>query len=212
MNLLIGIPTLDYINVEFVRCLLALEQRLKDEGVPYEVRFESGTLVYAARERIAQKAINGHYTHVLWLDADMVFKPNILDDLMDNGKDYCCGVFHSRRPGYASCIFKSIDIGKPNGVERYEEYPNDVFEIAGSGFGCVLTSKKILETVCLQDGTCFLPKAGLGEDLAFCDRAKKHGFKLYCDPHVVIGHIGHITIWPEDRERWKQTISNYNEV
>lgn len=210
MRLLIGIPTLDFVHVEFMRCLTALLMRLKDDGIEFDLDIESGTLVYFARERIAHKAINEHYTHVLWLDSDMVFKPSILDDLMFSGKDFVTGIYHARRKGYASCIFKTINLDE--GIERFDKYPNETFQIQGCGFGCVLTSAEVLSSVCLHFGTCFTPLPSLGEDIAFCKRAQDLGYKLWCEPSVVCGHIGHITIYPEDHELWKTTISNYDEV
>ena len=209
MRLLIGIPTLDYVNVDFMKCLMNLIMRLKDDGIQFDVEINSGTLVYLARERIAHKAINEKYTHVLWLDSDMVFNADILDDLMFCGKDFVTGIYHARRKGYASVIFKSIEI---NNIERFEEYPNEPFQIAGCGFGCVLTSAEMLTAVCLHYNTCFTPLPSLGEDIAFCKRASALGYKLWCEPSVVCGHIGHITIYPEDHEAWKQTISNFDEV
>ena len=210
MRLLIGIPTLDFVHVEFMRCLCELLMRLKDDGIEFDLDIESGTLVYFARERIAHKAINEHYTHVLWLDSDMVFKPSILDDLMFSGKDFVTGIYHARRKGYASCIFKTINLDE--GIERFDEYPNETFQIQGCGFGCVLVTAEMLSSVCLHFGTCFTPLPSLGEDIAFCKRAQDLGYKLWCEPSVVCGHIGHITIYPEDHELWKKTVSNYDEV
>ena len=209
MRLLIGIPTMDFVHVEFMKCLCALIQRLRDDRVDFTLDINSGTLVYMARERIAHRAINEEYSHVLWLDSDMIFTPSILDDLMFSGKGFVTGIYHARRKGYASCIFKSIEINK---IERFDEYPNETFEIAGCGFGCVLVETEILKAVCLNKGTCFTPLKSLGEDIAFCQRAREMGYKLYCEPSVVCGHIGHIAIYPEDHEAWKKTISNYGEV
>lgn len=210
MKLLIGVPTTDFVHVEFMKCLTALIQRLKDDGIRYELMIESGTLVYMARERIAHKAINEKFSHVLWLDSDMIFSPAILDDLMFSGKDFVTGIYHARRKGYASCIFKSIDINVK--VERFEEYPKETFEIAGCGFGCVLVSTEILRAVCLNKSSCFTPLENYGEDIAFCKRASELGFKLWCEPSVVCGHIGHIPIYPQDHEAWKHEISNMDEV
>ena len=209
MRLLIGVPTLDYVNVEFMNCLMRLIMKLKDEHVQFDLEINSGTLVYLARERIAHKAINEKYTHVLWLDSDMVFNDSILDDLMFCGQEFVTGIYHARRKGYASVIFKDIEI---NNITRFEEYPNEPFQIAGCGFGCCLTSVPLLSAVCLHYGTCFTPLPSLGEDIAFCKRAKDLGYKLWCEPTVICGHIGHITIYPEDHEAWKKTISNYDEV
>lgn len=215
MKLLIAVPTLDFVHFEFLKSLTALIMKLKDDHVNFELQIESGTLVYAARERLAHKAMNDGFTHVLWLDSDMVFSPEIVDDLMFSGKNFVTGVYHARRKGYTSCIFTKLDFDKITGLatfERAETYPNDTFEIAGCGFGCVLITTDILTNVCLNKGTCFTPLPNYGEDLAFCKRARELGHKIYCEPSVVCGHVGHITIYPEDYEAWKKTISNYNEV
>ena len=200
MKLLIGIPSLDYMHTEFVKSLSALIIRLKNDKVDFDVHIESGTLVYKARDAIASKAVNEGYTHVLWFDADMVFTDDIFDTLNFHGKDFICGIFHARRPGYHSCLFKSLDLKH---LERFEEYPTDVFEIAGCGFACVLVSVEVLKAVFHRYGSCFLPLKYYGEDLAFCMRAHQVGYKIYADPTARVGHVGHITIYQEDHEKWK---------
>ena len=209
MNLLIGVPCMDFVPVEFMRSLTALLRRLDAQKINYELMIESGTLVYLARERIAHRAINEHFTHVLWLDSDMVFGPDLLDDLMFCGKPFVTGIYHARRKGYASVIFKRVE---KDGNERFEEYPDEPFKIAACGFGCVLITTEILSYVCLTYNTCFTPLPGLGEDIAFCKRATGLGYEIWCEPSVICGHIGHIAIYPEDYEHWKTTISNYDEV
>lgn len=204
MKLLIGIPSLDYMHTDFVKSLTALIVRLKDDGVDFTVHIESGTLVYKARDSIASKAVNEGYTHVLWFDSDMVFTDDIFDALQFCGKDFVCGIFHARRKGYHSCLFKSL---KLDNLERFEEYPKEPFEIAGCGFGCVLLSVEVLKAVFQRYKSCFLPLKYYGEDLAFCLRAKEVGYKIYADPTAVVGHVGHIIVYPEDHERWKAEIS-----
>lgn len=201
MKLLIAIPSLDYMHSKFVDCLTKLTAKLSKDGVDFEVKIESGTLVYIARDKLALYAINNDFTHVLWLDADMVFTENLLDDLMFSGKDFVTGIAHSRRPPYVSCVFKNMV-----NIERFEEYPNDTFKIAGCGFACVLISVEIMRDVQMTFGTCFLPEKTLGEDLAFCDRARYCNHTIWAEPGARLGHIGQITIYPEDHERWMAMI------
>lgn len=204
MRLLIGIPSTDFLHVEFVKSLTNLVLRLKEDDIDFTVHFESGTLVYVARDNIASKAINGGFTHVLWLDSDMVFTDDFLDSLMFCGKPFVAGIFQSRRKGYHSALFKNLDI---DNLERFEEYPHGTFEIAGCGFAGVLIETEILRNVMTNYGTCFLPMKMYGEDLAFCKRAVDMGYKIYAEPTAVMGHVGHITIYPEDHEKWKAEIS-----
>lgn len=202
MKLLIGIPCMDTMPVQFVQSLTALERKLKDDGVWFTECIVPGTLVYMARDKIAGIAVNEGYTHVLWLDSDMVFNDKLLEDLMMCKKPFVSCVYQGRRPGYHSCIFKSIDLTH---VERFEEYPREPFEIEGCGFGAVLMETDILKAVFNNFKTCFTPLPSLGEDIAFCFRARDLGYKLYAEPNCQLGHVGHITIYPEDHEKWKDS-------
>ena len=196
MKLLIAIPTLDYVHADFVKSLIGLTSSLRCN---YEVAIQSGTLVYMARDKLANKAINENFDSVLWLDSDMIFQPSILEDLQDSGKDFITGVYHARRPAFNSCIFEKIDLDSFKSCERY---PNNIFRVEGCGFGCVLISTAILRHVMSTYKTCFMPIKDYGEDIAFCLRARDLGYSLYCDPTVICGHIGHVAIYPEDHEAY----------
>lgn len=205
MRLLVGVPSLDFVHVDFMKCLVRLVQRLKDDGVDHDVFICSGTLAHVARDRVACKAINEGFTHVLWLDADMVFEPTILEDLQFSGKDFVTGIAVSRRPPYNYCVFHSLTFDREQNF-RDDEIPNDTFQVAGCGFACVLIRTEILRQVQLTYKTCFLPIADLGEDLAFCKRAAECGFTVWAEPSVQLGHIGHNAVWPEDHRRYMERL------
>ena len=202
MKLLIAIPTHEEIPVAFVECLMKLENRLRKDGIWFETKFNAGTLVYIARDKLANHAIDNGFTHVLWLDADMIFNDDLVDDLMFSEKDFITGICHARRKPYVPCFFRSL---RP-AVERFEDYPNELFEVAGCGMACVLIKTEILLDVMKHFGTCFCPEKDLGEDLAFCNRARYLNYHIFADPHVVIGHIGHVTIYPEDHREYMAKI------
>ena len=196
MKLLIAIPAMDFMVTEFVKSLLKLTNKLKDDGIDFETRIEAGTLVYFARDKLARYAMNNGFTHVFWLDSDMVFEPEILEDLQFSGKPFVTGIAHGRRKPYMSCLFKSYT---PE-VVRWElkDYPHNTFEVAACGMACTLIETKILENVIMKYNTAFTPTEYFGEDVAFCDRARSLGYKPYAEPGVRVGHVGHITIYPED--------------
>ena len=205
MKLLIAIPTMDTVPVVFMKSLLDLTKKLTADGVDYTIAIESGTLVYMARERLAGKAVNQGYSHVLWLDSDMVFEDSILEDLQFCGKDFVTGIAHGRRKPFVSCLFKNIDL---NSLELWKlnEYPQEAFEVAGCGFACVLISTEIIKAVMISNGTAFNPIAQYGEDLSFCKRAAALGYKIYAEPTVRLGHVAHITIYPDDTPRYQDEI------
>ena len=193
IRLLIAVPTTDYVHADFVKSLAKLQSELGRRHVAYDVEIQSGTLVYFARNRLANKAINENYTHVLWLDSDMVFSEQIVEDLMDVGKDMVCGAFVSRRPPYSPCIYTSIE--KYN-IEQVKDFGLRPFRVDGCGFATVLTSVELLQAVTQKFGTCFQPTDYYGEDLAFCWRVKQLGREIWCEPTVRVGHIAHVPIWP----------------
>lgn len=191
MKLMIAVPCTDYMHADFVNSLVNLTGRLQRDGISHYVAIVAGTLVYMARNSLACKAINDGYTHVLWLDSDMVFSENIVEDLSFCGKDFVCGAFQSRRPPYNSCVFKSL---KP--PERVKEYGLDAFRVAGCGMACVLINTQVLNKVQNHFGNCFTPNGEFGEDLAFCKRATDLGAEIWCEPTARVGHIAHVPIWP----------------
>ena len=206
MKLLVGIPSLDFVHVDFVECLARLIQRLKDDGVDFDVWICKGTLAHVARDKVACKAINEGYTHVLWLDADMIFSPDILDDLRFCGKDFVTGLACSRRPPFVLCVFNHVSDEKGCIAYKMADVPDEAFEIQGCGFACVLISVEILKAVMTRFKTCFLPMKIYGEDLAFCVRARELGYRIFCEPTVRLGHIGHNAVWPGEHERYMENL------
>lgn len=193
MRLMVAVPTTDYVHAEFMKCLVGLTKKLASDGVDFEEQIIGGTLIYWARNRIAHRAIEGGFTHVLWLDSDMTFKPDIVDDLLWCGKDMVCGAFVSRRPPYGPCVYTSIE--DPANMTKVEDFGTEPFRVDGCGFATVLTSVSLLKAVMDRFDTCFMPTEQYGEDMAFCDRVKQIGGEIWCEPTVRPGHIAHVPVY-----------------
>lgn len=210
MKLLIAIPTNDYMHYQFCECLTKLVRRLDEDKIDYDIAFQGATLVYVGRDKLAQKAMDECYTHVLWLDSDMIFNDSLLDDLMFSGKPFVTGIAHARRAPHVSCIFREI---WPK-VDRWDghDYPVTPFRIGGCGFACVLIETDIIRNVYNKNGSAFFPMRELGEDLAFCKRAIDMGYEIWAEPTVKLGHIGHITIYPEYEGIYRQSIQGIEDI
>jgi hypothetical protein len=63
-------------------------------------------------------------------------------------------------------------------------------EIAACGFGFCLIKTSVLITMFKYYKSLFEPKWGVGEDIAFCIRARRCGFITFIDRDVKLGHIG----------------------
>lgn len=193
MKLMVAVPTTDYVHAEFVKSLVGLTKKLAEDGVDFDVQVIGGTLVYIARNRLARRAIDQGYTHVLWLDSDMTFSGDIVEDLLFCGKDMVCGAFVSRRPPYGPCVY--TDISDPANMKKVEDFGTAPFRVDGCGFAAVLTSTEAIRKVWEAFGPCFRPTEQYGEDLAFCDRAKQLGIEIWCEPTVRPGHIAHVPVY-----------------
>ena len=195
MRTLIAVPSHDYVHADFARCLMELD---KQSGSGFALI--TNTLIYNARNMIAQKAIETGFDRVLWIDSDMVFPHDMLTKLsadMDEGRDFVSALYFTRKEPIKPCLHKELHWNvKPDGwidsgATCYYDYPqNQVFEIACCGFGCVMTSVDLLKRLISIYGTPFYPLMGMGEDTTFCWRATQNGEKLYCDSRIKCGHIG----------------------
>lgn len=191
-KILIAIPSGDDLAAEFVQSLLALKP------VDYvEIKIQTGSLVYLSRELLAAYAINKGFDYVLWLDTDMVFKPDLLEKLIEDDVDMAAGLFFQRRPPCEPALWKRIECGE--GVDRFDEryldYPVDqLFEIDACGMAAVLVKGEVLRKVHETYHRTFEPISGYGEDISFCIRAKNCGYKLWCDSRVKVGHRGHTIV------------------
>lgn len=186
---------MDSVNTDFFQSCLSLQH---DGNVQWTIARSS--LIYTARNSLADAAIEGGFDRVLWLDSDMVFQPDLLQRLsadLDEGRDYVCALFFKRKAPYPAVIYKELKIiehetGLVTPVAPlYGDYPKDtIFPIAASGFGAVMTSVRLLREVREKFGQGFTPVLGFGEDLSFCTRVTKLGVPMYCDSRIKVGHVG----------------------
>lgn len=204
MKTLIAVPCFDMMHTDFVRKFLEMEK-------PDDTAFSliQGTLIYEARNLIANNAIKCGFDRVMWIDSDMSIPKDAMIRLaehMDAGKEFVSGLYFRRKTPINPVVcdnvyWRVLDDGNVETfATSYVNYPeNQVFEIAGAGFGCCMTSVELLKDVVGAYGSPFTPMMGIGEDLAFCWRVNKLGHKMYCDSRIKCGHIGQYVYEEKDR-------------
>lgn len=195
MKTLIAVPSHDYMLADTCRCLMELD---RPENTAFAMI--TGTLIFEARNTIAARAVQEGFDRVMWIDSDMVFKRNVLRlllaDMDSEGLDFVTGLYFTRHDHCAPVIYNELTWKIENKTVQtsytiYKNYPRDsLFEIQGSGFGCCLTSARLLKDLIEKRGQPFWPMMGMGEDMTFCFLAREAGYKLWCDSRVKFGHIG----------------------
>lgn len=202
MSIYVAIPCGDSVNTEFMKYLLALHA---SKGTAYGITV--ATLIYDARNTLAQAAMDSECDKMLWLDSDMTFDSDIIERLsadIDEGREFVSGLYFTRKNPIKPVIFKNTGYKTlPDGMKEsyagfYMDYPRDeIFEIEAAGFGICMMTVDLLKKVYENYGAPFAPMTGFGEDISFCKRCRELGIPLYCDSRIKAGHIG-TTVVTED--------------
>lgn len=193
MKILIAVPCMDQVPAPFCQSL-AMLRKVGD----CVLSMQMGSLIYTSRNTLATRAIQTEADYVLWLDSDMVFEPDLLERLMktltENDLDIVTGLYFRRVQPYSPVLFKDLTLIRDTFFEwsEFKEVPSDLFEVAGCGFGCVLMKTDAFFDVQSKFGNMFAPIGNTGEDLAFCWRARECGYKVWCDPSIICGHVGYV--------------------
>lgn len=176
---------------------------LKKEG-DVTLSMLSGSLVYESRNKLAKQAVTMGMDYVMWFDSDMIFPEDTLLRMLEHMKDkeIVSGLYFKRATPFSPVIYKSYtETEEGLEWEDYLDYPkNEVFEVAGMGFGCVMMKTEVLLDLALNYKAWFQPIKNCGEDMSFCYRAKELGHKIYCDSSIKCGHMGHLMI---DESVWE---------
>ncbi len=197
MKILVGMPTLGTIPVKTVASLFAL-----DRPAGTEIGFVSNSLVYDARNELCQRAVNGNFDYLFFIDSDMIFPPDTLTKLMALDTDIATAVCYARKGKHEPCVYHKVvkrNLFHDSEAEHVKQIPDGVFEVDGCGMAvCLIKIDVIKRLVKKCKGTPFEPFGNMGEDLAFCYRARKLGFEIKADATIDIGHIGEAIITKGD--------------
>lgn len=194
MKILIAVPCMDQVPFTFAQSLSTLEKIGE-----CKLAMKAGSLIYTSRNSLAMMAIQMDADFVFWLDSDMVFKSDTLARMMDtlkkNDLDILTGLYFRRVPPYSPVLFDKLEQnGEITEFSEFNKIPDELFEVGGCGFGCVLMKTDVFFDVQSKFGNMFAPRGNNGEDVAFCIRARECGYKIYCDPSIVCGHVGYSVI------------------
>ena len=144
------------------------------------------------RDKVVQHALYRipKPSHILFIDSDVIVRPNTLKRLLSHNKDIVCGVAPlairgvlswncSRNPDKTSLF--------PVGVD---ELPNNLFKATKIGFGIVLVKTEVFDNLAWPFWEHeYCPGDILrGEDIYFGDKVIDAGYDIWVDPKVKCEH------------------------
>jgi hypothetical protein len=202
MEVVVGMIHDDKMNSRFVRCLTGL---IRSRDIPAALYCESGGgALDKGRNVIVQKFLqNEEAEWLLFLDTDMFFGLEAYDKLCETAQakypDPVSGVYFANERPPRPAMHRWDEDGHAVGITDWSEH--DVLEVDGTGAGFLMVHRDVYTKMNNPDeyygraGSWFtqnaLGPAGqlLNEDSSFCLRAQQHGYKIWVDTDVFVGHI-----------------------
>lgn len=192
-KVLIAIPTARNIEVDTFKSIYDL---IIPDNVETTFQYFYGYQVDQVRNLIAHWVDTGPYDYVLCVDADIVLPQDTLVKMLHSEKDIISGVYRQRKDEVILELYKSNGYGGVTNIDLGELPYNQVIEVDACGFGCVLVSKSAIKAVGYPYFTYHSVidhKNTVSEDIDFCVKARKAGFRIYADTSIRPLHIGQQT-------------------
>ena len=139
-------------------------------------------IVMYAKKRIPRPS------HILFVDHDVLARPNTLKKLMEHDKDVVAGVYPMMQNCKLSwCLSREETFtGLP-----IDDLPNNPFKTKFIGCGIMLVKMEVFDNLpwpYWKD--IFMPGRKLvGEDLYFCQLLRKKGYDIWVDPKIKCNHF-----------------------
>lgn len=156
-----------------------------------------------ARNHCLKTALDNGFSHLFFLDCDVVTGPDTIYKLLATGKDIVGGIYRQRFPPYkiASFMKKLVPVpGQPGrmSIEKADIppfNPGDVIPVDFLPTGCSLYSRRAMEAVLARYPKPFewtldidAPGSGLSEDFSFCDKAASLGIRSFLHTGIECSH------------------------
>jgi hypothetical protein len=141
----------------------------------------------AARRKLVEGAILGKFTHILFLDDDMVFPANAAERLARHDLSMVGANYANRKNGRPTAIGLTGEF-----VTSTDK--TGVQEVNRTGFGCVMIDVAMISAMASPWFVIpWLSNIGteLSEDYFFCTRWRERGHKIYID-HDLSDEISHL--------------------
>jgi len=203
MKLYVGVPTYHNMTTGFAVSIFTT-----DLGFDHEVHFlEGDPYIGRARDVIAANFLESDCTHLLFMDADLIFNDEHIRRLVGHSKKMIVGGFYPKKQ------LKLEWVCQPH-PHKPEAGKDGLMDLMYLGTGFMLIARQVFDGMKILYGKelAFTDEMHpdkrtiwdffsvgvhrpsgryLSEDWWFCQRALDMGYKIYGDTKCVLQHIGH---------------------
>lgn len=195
MRLAVCLPCRDIVQTGFAYDLARFTAYWSARHVPaggaLHLFTSAGTLIADQRENLAKEALKVNADWVLTLDSDMRFPKNVFDRLAAHDKPIVAANYSTRGLPAKPVAFSNA---RCNEYVYTTESSRGLEEVYAVGMGVMLIKAEVFKQTPMpwfQIGYATDTGNFFGEDIHFCHKAAKHGFKTMID-HDVSREVRHI--------------------
>lgn len=203
--------------------VIATARFLMSSDMDIQVILHRNTILARSREEITRRALkNPDVTHLLWIDTDMRFPPDLFERLIAHNKQFVAANCSKRTRPALPTAFKKAG----NTIKRRvpEDSDTGLEQVDGVGAAIMLHKREVYEKIPQPWWETPWQQVGpdkwemLGEDVLFCAKCANADIPIYIDHDLSweIGHIGEHEYTMQDvlkdRDELRQTLQSLNVV
>jgi hypothetical protein len=142
-----------------------------------------------ARNAVIEEALKmDDVDAIMWVDSDIILPTFAITRMANYNRDFICGIYFQKEQPHFPLIMQLN-----NNKDAFQFFlgwpPQTLAPIDACGFGCVLTSMKMIRAMVEKSGKPLFHFQKFSEDLNFCLKAKDSGYQLLVDTEVICGHV-----------------------
>lgn len=211
VKVMIGVPSSRNLHPATVTSLLGTQAYLMERSLDLKpgVGFVIGcAVIQKARDEVIDLFLKSDFTHLFWLDDDIVFEPEDFWRMLGIAQ-----VYDVVTAAYPAKMDDTTTFFVKTATEEWIQNEHGLYEIEGIGLGFFCMSRKLVKELVDQSPTVWDDVLGgprpsvfridltdhgykgtagkfRSEDMAFCSDIRDLGYTINLDPEVSLGHVG----------------------
>lgn len=189
----ICVPCRDMVHSAFAFDLAKMMQYCQATGIDVLPHFCMGTLIVNQRDQLANMALDAGSSHILWLDSDMMFPPDTIEQLLLRDVGIVAGNYVTRQYPHKTVAYSQMHNWRSYVINDPDN--NELIAVDAVGMGCMLVRTDIIkqmrtprfQTVWVEES-----QDHMGEDFYFCQQARNLGHDIWIDQQFSdkLTHLG----------------------
>lgn len=147
------------------------------------------------RNKIVEQALVYGASHVMFLDDDVMPRPEVIYQLLKHNKDIVMALQLRRNFPHYPLVFEERLPDNLYKIYTLKDNERGLIKVVGGGLGAVLINIEVfkkLERPWFRLGE--LVPDQISEDTGFYNRAIEAGFEVYCDLDCSVGHVASMIV------------------